>query len=69
MKSLYKMCARHVVLPSSLHFELRENALDAPLCSGGTADVSKHKYGDREVAVKVLRVRGDLRDVTNVSDW
>ena len=62
------MCARHVVLPSSLHFELRENALDTPLRRGGSADVSKYKFGDREVAVKVLRVRGDLRDMTNVSD-
>ena len=56
------------MLPSSLHFELPENAGDPPVCRGGSADVSKHRYGDREVAVKVLRVHGNPRDTTNVSN-
>jgi len=67
IKSLYKMCACHAMIPYSLHFELCESVRDAPLCHGGSADVSKHKHGSREVAVKVLRVRGNLRDMTNVS--
>ena len=44
MKSLYKMCAGHAMLPRSLDFELRENAGGAPLCRDGSADVSKHEH-------------------------
>jgi len=55
------------MLPRSLDFELPENAGDTPLFRGGTADVSKYKYGDQEVAVKVLRVGNNLRVTAKVS--
>jgi len=55
------------MIPSSLYFKLPENAVDTPLFRGGTADVSKYKYGDREVAVKVLRVYNNLRVTTKAS--
>ena len=55
MKSLYKMCAGHAVLPRSLHFELRDDPMGVVVCRGGFADVSKHAHCGGEVAVKVLR--------------
>ena len=68
MKSLYKTCAGYSVIPRSLELELRENTGDAPLRRGGSADVSRHEYCGKEVAVKVLRVHGSSRDMTDVSD-
>jgi hypothetical protein len=57
VRSLYKMCAGHTMLPRSLHFELPGNAMDADgaLYCGGYADVFRCESGGREVAVKVLR--------------
>ena len=71
MKSLYKMCAGHSLLPRSLHFELLEDPMGAVLCRGGSADVSKCEHRGREVAVKALRAHAsnNLRDMTNVSHW
>ena len=47
--------------------------MGSPLRKGGFADVRKHKYRGREVAVKDLQVHyhtdKELRDVTNVSNW
>lgn len=68
MKSLYKMCAGHATLPRSLNFELRDNTGYTPLFRGGSADVSRCEHDGKEVAVKVLRVQGSLRDMTSVSD-
>lgn len=51
------MCARHKLLPKSLRFELSENAMGGAQSHGGFADVFKGKWGDREIAVKVLRPR------------
>lgn len=67
VKSLYKMCAGHALLPTSLYLELRESIGDVPPCRGGSADVSKHEYHGGEVAVKVLRVHSDSRDMIKVS--
>ena len=57
MKSLYKMCAGHTLLPRSLHFELDDDPMGVVMYHGGFADVWKRKHCDQEVAVKVLRPR------------
>ena len=71
VKSLYKICAGHSLLPGSLLFELRDDPMDVALCRGGFADVSKREYCGRDVAVKVLRLRrgSSLQDMTNVGYW
>ena len=69
MKSLYKTCAGHNLLPRSLRFEFLEDPMGVVLCRGGFSDVSKCKHRGQEVAVKVLRACSNdgLRDMTNVS--
>ena len=71
MKSLYKMCAGHALLPRSLHFELRDDPIGVVVCRGGFADVSKHMHRDREVAVKVLRAHSSdgSQGMANVGHW
>ena len=55
MKSLYKACAGHTLLPRSLHHELHGDLVGVPLYRGGFGDVWKHEHCDQKVAVKVLR--------------
>ena len=62
MKSLYKMCANHTSLPTSLHLEPPEDPMGAAVCRGGFADVYKCQQScGQEVAVKVLRPCNDDR--------
>ena len=69
VKSLYKMCAGHALLPRSLHFELLENPVGVVMCRGGFADVLKREYHGRDIAVKALRVYDNncRQDTTSVS--
>ena len=69
MRSLYKMCAVHSLLPRSLQIKVCYNPSGAAHCRGGFADVWKGNCGDRQVAVKVLRiyVNNDLQKITHVS--
>ena len=69
VKSLYKTCAGHTLLPRSLHFGLHEDPVGGPVHGGGFGDVWKCEHRGREVAVKVLRPRynNGSRDVNNVS--
>ena len=68
MRSVYKMCAGHTLLPKSLRFELPGNITGDVRYEGGFADVVKYECDGREVAVKVLRVtRCKLREIMNVS--
>ena len=70
MKSLYKTCAGHTLLPRSLRVELPDSPTGAVLYRGGFRDVRKREYGGREVAVKVLGCAGiDLKKITRVSHW
>ena len=65
---LYKICGRLALLPKSLVIPLHYDPTGYPLCHGGSADVWKGHYLDREVAAKVLRVysRNDLGGITRV---
>ena len=69
MKSLYKTCARHSLLPRSLQIELYYDPAAVPHSRGGVADVWKKEYRGLEVAVKALRTssESDLQKITHVS--
>ena len=70
MKSSYKTCASHNLLPRLLHFELHGDLVCPPLYSGGFGKVWKREYCGRDVAVKVLQPRcnNGSRNMNNVSD-
>ena len=55
MRSLYKMCARHTLFPTSLRITLCDDPTNVVLFRGGFGDVSKRIYEGRDVAVKTLR--------------
>ena len=69
LKSLYKTCAGHTLLPSSLQIELPDSLMGVALYHGGFGDVWKCEYQGQDVAVKVLRryVYSDLQKITRVS--
>ena len=69
MRSLYKTCAVRSLLPRSLQIEVCYNPSGVALGRGGFSDVWKGKCGDREVAVKVLRIdiNSDMQKITRVS--
>lgn len=69
VKMLYKMCARHALVPGSLHVELPENSVGVVMYRGGFGDVLRREYHGREVAVKALRVYSNSpwQETTNVS--
>ncbi|KAF9645013.1 kinase-like protein [Thelephora ganbajun] len=55
LKSLYKTCGRHALLPKNLKIPVCYDRTSDALYRGGFADVWKGEYYGREVAVKVLR--------------
>jgi hypothetical protein len=63
------MCASRSLVPRSPQIEVSYDLSDVAYGHGGFADVWKGKYGDREVAVKVLRMyaNSNLQEVTRVS--
>ena len=71
MKSLYKTCARHSLLPRSLQITACYNPAATPHSHGGFADVWKGEYDGLEVGVKVLRTSSmsDFEKITHVSRW
>ena len=71
MKSLYKTCAHHSLLPRSLQVELCYDPATVPHYHGGFADVWKGEYHGLEVGVKVLRIstKSDLAKIAQVSHW
>ena len=71
MKSLYRTCARHTLLPESLQIEVQYDPATVPHARGGFADVWKGICRDQEVAVKVLRTgsKRDIQKIVRVSFW
>ena len=69
MKSLYRMCARHSLLPRSLQIKACYDPTEIPHSRGGFADVWKGEYGDQAVAIKVLGISttSDLKKISRVS--
>lgn len=69
LKSLYKACTGHVLLPKSLQIHLDDNPEGVALYRGGFGDVWKREYRGQEVAVKVVRTYADsdLKKITRVS--
>ena len=63
------MCAGHNLLPESLRFELPENTMGDVQYRGGFANVLKREWGNREIAVKVLRPQDFTpQEMTKVSN-
>ena len=71
LKSLYRTCGRHALLPRALKIPIYHDRTGDPLYSGGFADVWKWKYCGRDVAVKVIRTYSNinLQKVIGVSFW
>lgn len=71
VKSLYMMCARHSLLPSSAQIEPHYDPTGVPHSRGGFADVWKGEWCGLEVAVKVLRTHANsnLQRIMRVSLW
>jgi len=69
VKSLYKMCVRHSLLPGSLQINVWYDSTTFPHSRGGFADVWKGKWLDQEVAIKVLRThsKSDIQNIVRVS--
>jgi hypothetical protein len=70
LKTLYRMCGRHALLPGALKVPVCYDRNSAALYRGGFADVWKGKHGGKDVAVKVIRTYANniLQKVTRVSD-
>ena len=68
MKSLYRMCARHSLLPRSVQIDVHYDRTADPHFEGGFASVWKGEYCGLEVAVKVLRTFTNSEpEITRVS--
>ena len=53
---LPKICGNRALLPKSLSLSYSNALIGEPWSSGGSADVWKGRYHDRDVALKVMRV-------------
>lgn len=56
LKSLYRMCGRNAILPSTLKVLASYDRSTDALYRGGYADVWKGECGAQDVAVKVIRM-------------
>jgi hypothetical protein len=68
LKSLYKACGHHALLPRSLNVSVCYDQSSNALFRGGYADVWKGDYSGQDVAVKVIRTysNDELRKITIV---
>ena len=68
LKSLYRTCRRHALLPKTLKIPVCYDRTVVALYRGGFADVWKGEHGGRDVAVKVLRTysNSDLQKILGV---
>ena len=60
VRLLYKTCAGHTLVPTSMRLELLGNTMGNIQGQGGFGIVSKSEYRGQEVAVKALLSRGGL---------
>jgi hypothetical protein len=69
LKSLYRTCGRHALLPRALNIPVCYDRTGVALFRGGFADVWKGEYRGRAVAVKVIRTysNSDLQKIVGVS--
>jgi len=69
VKSLYRTCADHALVPRSLRVELSDSPTGVALYRGGFGDVWKCECRGQQVAVKALRTyaNSDLQNITRVS--
>ena len=65
LKSLYRTCGRHTVLPRALKISIRYDRTGVALYRGGYADVWKGRHHGRNVAVEVIRTysNNDLQKI------
>jgi len=71
LKSLFRICGRHALLPTSLKVPVSLERTGGVLYRGGFADVWKGEHCGQDVAVKVIRIYSDsdLQRVVGVSCW
>jgi hypothetical protein len=71
LRSLYRMCGHHALLPRTLKIPVCYDRTGTALYRGGFADVWKGQYCGRDVAVKVIRTysNDDLQRVIGVGYW
>jgi hypothetical protein len=69
LKSLYRTCGRHALLPRTLKIPDCGDRTGVALFRGGFADVWKGEHRGRHVAVKVIRTysNSDLQKIIGVS--
>jgi hypothetical protein len=69
LKSLYRTCGRHALLPRTLKIPACYDRTGTALYRGGFADVWKGQHCGRDVAVKVIRTcsNDDLQKIVGVS--
>jgi serine/threonine protein kinase len=69
LKSLYRTCGRHALLPGTLKIPVCYDRTGTALYRGGYADVWKGQHCGRDVAVKVIRTcsNDDLQKIVGVS--
>ena len=68
LKSLYRICSHHTLLPRALKIPVCYDRTGVALYKGGFADVWKGEHDGRGVAVKVLRMysNSDLQKILGV---
>ena len=68
LKSLYRACGRHALLPTRLKILVSYDQTGDAMYRGGFADVWKGKHCDKDVAVKVIRTysNADLQKIIGV---
>jgi hypothetical protein len=71
LKSLYRTCGRHALLPRALKIPVCYDRTGTALYRGGFADVWKGQHYGRAVAVKVIRTysNDNLQKIIGVSYW
>jgi hypothetical protein len=69
LKSLYRTCGRHALLPRALKIPMCYDRTGVALYRGGFADVWKGQHRSQDVAVKVIRTYSNdgLQKVVGVS--